>query len=65
MAEDAPSFRAVFERDPIHGAWLVRVEGLDGCHTYGRTKLEATKRIEEALVAWLDQDPSEFTLTHG
>jgi predicted RNase H-like HicB family nuclease len=42
----------------------VRVEGLDGCHTYGRTKPEATDRIEEALAAWLDKKPSEFTLTH-
>ena len=50
---------------PSTSAWLVRVEGLDGCHTYGRTKLEAAERIEEALAAWLDNDPSEFTVTRA
>jgi predicted RNase H-like HicB family nuclease len=65
MADDAPSFRAVYEHDPADDSWLVRVEGLDACHTYGRTKPEAAERIEEALAAWLDKEPSEFTLTHG
>jgi predicted RNase H-like HicB family nuclease len=64
MADDARSFRAVYEHDPADGSWLVRVEGLDGCNTYGRTKPEAADRIEEALAAWLDREPSEFTLTH-
>lgn len=65
MADDERSFRAVYERDPADGAWLVRVEGLDGCHTYGRTKHEAADRIREALAAWLNKDPSGFTLTHA
>lgn len=65
MADDAPSFRALYEHDPADNAWLVRVEGLDGCHTYGHTKLEAADRIEEALAAWLDKEPSEFKLTHA
>ena len=42
-----------------------RVEGLDGCHTYGRTKPEAADRIQEALAACLDKHPSEFTLSHA
>jgi predicted RNase H-like HicB family nuclease len=62
---DARSFRAVYERDAVDGRWLVRVEGLDGCHTYGRTKPEAADRIQEALAAWLDKDPIEFTLSHA
>ena len=65
MADDARSFRAMYEHDPADGSWLVRVEGLDGCHTYARTKSEAVDRIEEALAAWLDKEPSEFTLTHA
>jgi predicted RNase H-like HicB family nuclease len=65
MADEARSLRAVYEHDPADGAWLVRVEGLDGCHTYGRTKPEAADRIEEALAAWLDEAPSEFKLTHA
>jgi predicted RNase H-like HicB family nuclease len=58
MADDASSFRAVYEHDPDDGAWLVHVEGLDGCHTYGRTKPEAAERIEEALAVWLEKEPS-------
>ena len=65
MVESARSFRAVYEHDAADDSWLVRVEGLDGCHTYGRTKLEAAARIEEALAAWLDVEPSEFALTHA
>jgi predicted RNase H-like HicB family nuclease len=65
MADDAPSFRAVYEHDPVDNAWLVRADGIHGCQTYGRTKLEAADRIEEALAAWLDLEPSEFTLTHA
>jgi predicted RNase H-like HicB family nuclease len=63
MVDDARSFRALCEHDSIDGAWLVRVEGIDGCHTYGRTKPEAAERIQEALAAWLDEEPSEFILT--
>jgi predicted RNase H-like HicB family nuclease len=63
MTDDARSFPAIYEHDKADGSWLVRVEGLDGCHTYGRTKVEAAGRIEEALAAWLDKEPSEFTLT--
>lgn len=65
MAEPARSFRAAYAHDPVDNVWLVRVEDLDGCHTYGRTKPEAADRIQVALAAWLDKDPSEFTLTHG
>ncbi len=65
MADDARLYCAVYEHDPTDGAWLVRVEGLDGCHTYGRTKPEAADRIEEALAAWLDVEPREFVLTHA
>lgn len=62
MVDNKPSFRAVYEHDPAAGAWLVRVEGLDGCHTYGRTKQGAAERIEEALALWLDCESSEFVL---
>jgi predicted RNase H-like HicB family nuclease len=64
MADHAPSFRAVYEHDPVDGAWLVRVEGLDGCHTYAWTKQEATERIFEALALWLDCESDEVALTH-
>jgi predicted RNase H-like HicB family nuclease len=49
MADDVRSFRAVYEHDPADGSWLVRVEGLDGCHTYGRTKPEAASASKKLL----------------
>jgi predicted RNase H-like HicB family nuclease len=64
MADDARSFRALYEYDAADSAWLVRVEGLDGCHTYGRSRPEAAARIQEALAAWLDVEPGQFTLSH-
>jgi predicted RNase H-like HicB family nuclease len=65
MADDPPAFRAVYEHDSVDDVWLVHVEGIDACHTYGRTKPGAAERIEEALAAWLDKEPGEFTLTHA
>jgi predicted RNase H-like HicB family nuclease len=65
MVDGERSFRAIYEHDAADGCWLVRVEGLDGCHTYGRTKPEAAERIEEAPAAWLNKDPSEFVLVHA
>ncbi len=65
MVDDAPSFRAVYEQDPADASWRVRVEVLDGCHSYRRMKPEAADRIQEALAAWFDKEPSEFTLSHA
>ena len=60
----APSaFTALYERDTESDAWLVRIEGIDGCHTYGRTRTEAEERIREALALWLDLDPAGLTIT--
>jgi predicted RNase H-like HicB family nuclease len=58
------TYRAIYEHDPTDDAWLVRIDGIDGCHTYGRTKQEAAERIEEALALWLDREPGEFALEH-
>jgi predicted RNase H-like HicB family nuclease len=55
---------AVYERDRESDAWLVRVDGIDACHTYGRTLHQAEARIEEALAAWLDREPGDFALEH-
>lgn len=35
------NYIAVFERDP-NDVWLVHVEGVDGCQTYGRSIRQAT-----------------------
>ena len=48
---------ALYKRDAESDAWLVRIKGIAGCHTYGRTLRQAESRIREALGAWLDRDP--------
>jgi len=41
---------------------LVRIKGIDGCHTYGRSLRQAEARIREALALWLDRDPDSLTI---
>ena len=53
---------AVYERDPEDDAWNVRIEGLDGCQTYGRSLHQARARIREALAVWLDREPEGLTI---
>ena len=60
-----PAVTAIYERDTESDAWLVHIEGVDGCHTYGRTRTEAESRIREALAVWLDRDPDELAITSG
>lgn len=55
---------AVYERDRESDAWLVRIDGIDGCHTFGRTLRQAGERIEEALALWLDREPEDLALEH-
>ncbi|MDP9331810.1 MAG: hypothetical protein M3Q30_00660 [Actinomycetota bacterium] len=54
MADDAPSFQAVYEHDPADGSWLVRVDGLDpDAHAgaaYALTSSEAITVSEAAEV---------------
>ena len=57
-------FVAIYDRDRESDAWLVRVDGIDECHTYGRTLRQAGERIEEALGVWLDREPGDFVLEH-
>jgi predicted RNase H-like HicB family nuclease len=47
------SYRVVIERDET-GAWIARVAGVRGCHTYGRSLDEVRRRIREALSLWVD-----------
>jgi predicted RNase H-like HicB family nuclease len=59
----AKSYVAVYERDSESDAWLVHVKTIPECHTYGRTLRQAEARIREALVLWLDRDPSSLEIT--
>jgi predicted RNase H-like HicB family nuclease len=60
----ADRYIAVYQRDPDTGAWLVAVDGVDGCQTYGRTLRQAGERVREALAAWLDRDPAGLEVDH-
>ncbi len=50
------TYTAVYERDVTDDAWNVRIKGIPGCQTYGRSIRQAQKRIREALAVWLDQE---------
>lgn len=54
---------ARFVHDAEEGVWLVRIKGVEGCQTYGRTVRQAEDRIREALAAWLDKDGESLTIT--
>lgn len=56
------TYVAIYERDKIDDAWNVRVDGLDGCQTYGRSLHQARTRIREALALWLDREPSKLLI---
>lgn len=56
------TYVAIYERDKVDDAWNVRIEGLEGCHTYGRSLHQAQTRIREALALWLDRDPSDLVI---
>ena len=51
------TYTAVYEREGTDDAWNVRIKGIPGCQTYGRSIRQAQQRIREALAVWLDQDP--------
>ncbi len=63
MADSQPRYVAIFERDADGDAWLVHIDGIAECHTYGRTRHQAGVRIREALAAWLDRAPGDLTIT--
>lgn len=56
------TYVAVYERDAVDDAWNVRIDGLEGCQTYGRSLRQAQSRIREALGLWLDRDPAALVI---
>lgn len=58
------TYTAIYERDADADAWNVRIEGLEGCQTYGRSLRQAQSRIIEALAVWLDREPDALTVRH-
>ena len=51
------TYTAIYGYDADENAWSVRIKGLDGCQTYGRSIRQAQSRIREALAVWLDASP--------
>ena len=49
-------YTAIYERDAVDDSWNVRIDGLEGCQTYGRSLRQAQSRIREVLALWLDRD---------
>ena len=52
-------YRVVLERDES-GAWIATVPKVRGCHTYGRSLVEAKRRIRDALGLWIDDPDVEL-----
>lgn len=53
------TYTAIYEHDADEDAWDVRIKGVAGCQTYGRSLRQAQSRIREALALWLDVTPAE------
>jgi predicted RNase H-like HicB family nuclease len=62
VAMSRKTYVAIYERDRNDDAWKVRIEGLAGCQTYGRSLRQAQRRIRDALALWLDRDPDSLTV---
>jgi predicted RNase H-like HicB family nuclease len=56
------TYTAVYEHDADEDVWNVRVKGIPGCQTYGRSLRQAQRRIREALALWLDVSPAAVRL---
>ena len=46
-------YRVVLDRDES-GTWIATVPAVPGCHTYGRSLVEARRRVREALSLWVE-----------
>jgi len=56
------AYTAIYDYDADDNAWNVRVKGLTGCQTYGRSIRQAQSRIREALGLWLDTDSEQLRI---
>ena len=54
------TYTAIYDHDADDNAWNVRIKGLTGCQTYGRSIRQAQSRIREALALWLDTDSAQL-----
>ena len=56
------TYTAIYDHDTDDNAWTVRIKGLTGCQTYGRSIRQAQSRIREALSLWLDTTPAQLNV---
>ena len=56
------TYTAIYDYDADDHAWNVRIKGVTGCQTYGRSLRQAQSRIREALALWLDVAPSDLSI---
>lgn len=56
------TYTAIYDYDAHDRAWNVRIKGVTGCQTYGRSLRQAQGRIREALALWLDVAPAELSI---
>ncbi len=56
------TYTAIYDHDTDDKAWNVRIKGLTGCQTYGRSIRQAQSRIREALSLWLDTAPAQLNV---
>ena len=56
------TYTAIYDYDADDSAWNVRIKGLTGCQTYGRSIRQAQSRIREALALWLDTDSARLSV---
>jgi predicted RNase H-like HicB family nuclease len=54
------TYTAIYDYDADDNVWNVRIKGLSGCQTYGRSIRQAQSRIREALAVWLDMSAAEL-----
>jgi predicted RNase H-like HicB family nuclease len=56
------TYTAIYKLDTDGSHWLVHIDGIPGCHTYGRTREEARTRIREALALYVaDADTAQIS----
>jgi predicted RNase H-like HicB family nuclease len=54
------TYTAIYDYDADDNAWNVRIKGLTGCQTYGRSIRQAQSRVREALALWIDTAPAQL-----
>jgi predicted RNase H-like HicB family nuclease len=52
--EEYRQYSMVLQWDPVDRIYVVDVPELPGCHTHGRTRVEAVQQGQDAIEGWID-----------